>query len=246
MIDRLKLLPRYLRTFGLFSGLRVFVAAELFERKVLLPGLQFPFILRHGTTDLLVFREIFLFKSYDFEMKDPAVIVDAGANVGFASIFFANRFRKATIYAVEPDPVNFRQLLLNKEHYDRIVPVQAGLWDHDTFIRLKNPNASSWALEVEDTPSGELSGIPGWSVRSLMSKYQIERIDLLKLDIEGSEKEVFEGEVEWLHQTHCILIETHDWLKPGASRAVLKSISEYNFSLQVINGMLLFTNMSFK
>src|SRR5687767_12488201 len=99
MGNRMKLLPRYLKTFGAFAGCRIFIAAELIEEGISLPGIAFPFRLRKGTSDLLVFREVFLFKTYHIELDKPALIIDAGANIGLTSIYFSNRFPDARIIA---------------------------------------------------------------------------------------------------------------------------------------------------
>src|ERR1051326_8504661 len=66
--------------------------------------------LRTGTSDLPVFRQIFIDEEYNFQIPfQPSVIFDLGANVGFASIYFANKFPNARIIAVEPEISNYRQ-----------------------------------------------------------------------------------------------------------------------------------------
>jgi len=44
-------------------------------------------------------------------------------------------------------------------------------------------------------------------------------VDLLKIDIEGAEKEVFEG-CDWMDDIRCLMIELHDRFKPGSSETV--------------------------
>src|ERR1700741_4382586 len=107
MFDRLKMLPGYIKRFGLPGGLSVFNSAELREGKIALPGISHQLKLRKGTSDLEVFREIFLFNTYDFPVPEPRTIVDAGANIGLSAVYFANRFKDATIFAVEPESSNF-------------------------------------------------------------------------------------------------------------------------------------------
>jgi len=66
---------------------------------------------------------------------EPDVIVDAGANIGLASICFANKYANATIIAVEPEQSNFELLEENVAPYPNIVPVQAALWYEDSEVR---------------------------------------------------------------------------------------------------------------
>lgn len=68
-------------------------------------------------------------------------------------------------------------------------------------------------------------------------------IDILKLDIEGSEKEVFESNYAyWLPRTRAIFLEMHDQMRKGASKAVFKAISEFNFSFSMNHENLIFIN----
>ncbi|CAI5982039.1 unnamed protein product [Closterium sp. NIES-65] len=66
----------------------------------------------------------------------PSAILDAGANIGLASLIFALRFPRALIVAVEPARDNFALLQRNVKHLPRILPVNAALWSHDTRIAV--------------------------------------------------------------------------------------------------------------
>ena len=85
--------------------------------------------LRPGTTDQNVYDEIFLEREYDINLGTPLFIVDAGAHIGLAAVFFASKYPKATVIAIEPEPSNFGVLLRNVENYNNIKPIQAGLWE---------------------------------------------------------------------------------------------------------------------
>jgi len=65
-------------------------------------------------TELLAMRDVLLNEEYAVELdRPPKVIVDAGANVGLASIFFSALWPEARIVAVEADPSTFRRLKEN-------------------------------------------------------------------------------------------------------------------------------------
>ena len=79
--------------------------------EVSVPGIKHPLFLRLKTSDIEVYGKIFAGQEYRFEaLKQPKVIVDAGANIGLASVFFANAFPEATIIAIEPEETNFTLL----------------------------------------------------------------------------------------------------------------------------------------
>jgi hypothetical protein len=71
---------------------------------------------------------------------------------------------------------------------------------------------------VRDRPLSRFSE-PSISVADLMRSFDLDHIDVLKLDIEGSEKEVFEDSAEWIDRVSAIAIELHDRFKSGCSRA---------------------------
>jgi Methyltransferase FkbM domain len=60
---------------------------------------------------------------------------------------------------------------------------------------------------------------------------------ILKVDIEGGEKELFSGECNWLEQIPVVIIELHDWMLPGEanSRNFLKAISSFDFDFVYLN-----------
>jgi len=76
---------------------------------------------------VLTFEKIFLDREYDlsFLNLDPKVIIDGGSNVGYASVFFANRYPDARIISVEPEASNFRLLVKNTRSYPNVTRIRA-------------------------------------------------------------------------------------------------------------------------
>ena len=242
MAAQLALLPRYLKSLGLYHGLRTFVQFELLKRKKFKPsGYPHPIYIRPSTTDIRVFREVFLFHAYRFKTDiTPEVVIDAGANTGLSSIFFANRFPKATIYAIEPERSNFAHLLKNTAAYPTITAVNTALWHRDTMLKIHDQSENHWAFTVEECEKKDPGCFPAISLRSFMEQNNIERIGVLKMDIEGSEREIFSENCDyWLSRTKLIIIELHDWLKAGSSSVFFKTISAYKIKTLVHEGMLL-------
>lgn len=72
----------------------------------------------------------------------------------------------------------------------------------------------------------------GFSIPQLLKRFGKNRIDFLKLNVEGSEKEIFsEGYQDWLPQTGSILVELHDGKNPGSSRAVFSAMQNTHFAV---------------
>ena len=96
------------------------------EISVVMPNLQHPIVIRPRSTDRFVFEQIFLDSDYELTVDlSPHFIVDAGANVGFASIYFANRYPGATIIALEPEPKGTRLTYTEQGvHFDGLDSVE--------------------------------------------------------------------------------------------------------------------------
>jgi FkbM family methyltransferase len=244
MMASLKLLFRYLINMGILRGALTFFQLEFLKRNQLqIKGIPFPVKLRPNSSDVKVFHEVFLYNSFEFPVKNINIIIDAGANIGLSSLSFIKKFVNSKIIAVEPEKSNYDLLKSNSEHYHSIIPLQAGLWNKDTTLKINDYNENKWAFEVTECMPGETGSFPGISISSLMEKFGLEYIDLLKLDIEGSEKEIFADNFDyWIRRTKNIILELHDWRKEGCSKTVFGTIAKYNFNTTILNGMLLMVN----
>jgi FkbM family methyltransferase len=244
MVSRLRLLPRYLLNLGFIQGGWTFIQAELLRReRVRMNKFPQPIHLRQGSTDLLVFREVILFKSYELPLKNLSVIIDGGANIGLTSLCFADNYPQAKIWSVEPDVINFEVLKRNTGHLNQITHICSALWNKVSFLRINGTLGDEWAYFVEECKDGDEGSFKAITIGSIIEQFKIQRIDLLKLDIEGAEREVFSDDYDfWIKRTKHILIELHDWMKPDCSKIIFRTLSKYNFTTSIFNGMLLFTN----
>lgn len=209
---------------------------------VLLPKYKHSILLRNNTTDVCVFYQVFLAKSYDIYYGfEPEVIIDCGANIGLSAIYFKNRFPEAKIIAIEPEMSNFELLKKNTEKYDNIFCIRSGIWNTSTNLIIKDENSENWGFVVEEVDYKNNNTIPAISIDEIISNYGINQIDILKIDIEGSEKELFEINFEnWLKVTKVLIIELHDGLRQGASKSFFRAISRYDFKMSRKNENLIF------
>ena len=94
---------------------------------------------------------------------------------------------------------------------------------------------------VEETEIPNEHSIPATSIEEIMREYNLERIDILKIDIEGSEIEVFENNTQfWLSRTRLMIIDLHDGMRRGASKSVCNAIQDYDFGMELKGENLIF------
>jgi FkbM family methyltransferase len=203
--------------------------------KVVLPAIKHPFTLRYDTSDIPVFDQVFLNEEYNIKLTTPQVVIDGGANIGLFALYIKNKYPEAKIICIEPDLENFKVLQKNTSLYDNIFCENYGLWNKDAKLRVYDKyDMGKWAMVVEeDSMNGNISAV---SLKVVMEKYSIDRIDVLKLDIETSEKQLFFDNYDyWLPKTKIIIIELHDWMEDGCSKpffeAINKTFSKYKFSM---------------
>lgn len=152
----------------------------------------------------------------------PSVIVDAGANVGYSVLRFFLEYPQSRIIAIEPDCGNLAQLNKNCAGLSNLVVEPHALWTHKTRLSITNPGEGSNAFQVGEDPEGSISSL---SVADILERYSLETIDLLKVDIEGSEVEIFSYCKEWLPKVRALLVETHDRLRSGCTNAVRRAVA---------------------
>lgn len=118
-IQKIWLYIRCLRRFGLLRGNKIFFQLGTNPNNNLVslrvPGYEQTIFIRPKTSDASVFETVFIalrFKNIT-ETLLPSLIIDAGANIGLVSVYFANKYPSAVVYAIEPESSNYDLLLKN-------------------------------------------------------------------------------------------------------------------------------------
>jgi FkbM family methyltransferase len=218
---------RTVRALG-FSGLRCAIKAKVTHSTVYFQlkrqDCKYPFHLRIPSSDVPTYQQVFINQEYDFLVAaQPKVIVDAGANIGLVSIYFANKYPDAKIIAIEPEQSNFELLKENVSPYHHIIPIQAALWNKNEEINLIDPGFGKWGFMTETKhPPENLPGttchtVMAMTIDKLMKDYSLTKIDILKVDIEGAEREVFSDTSSWIEKIDSIIIELHERFKAGCN-----------------------------
>lgn len=225
MMHQIQYYHRLVGMRGLFSALRGKAARHSNLLQIARPDVAFPFYLRVPSSDVHVYEQIFVAQEYRFDVRaSPATILDAGANIGLASIYFANRFPEAKIIAIEPEDGNFQMLEMNVRPYAGITPLRAALWHEDRTIDLVDPDLGNWGFMTQAANAEEAFGrlvhsVPGMTVDSLMAAQGLDHIDIVKMDIEGAEREIFAHCSDWLDKVDALIVELHERMKPGCNRS---------------------------
>jgi FkbM family methyltransferase len=222
---------------GVFLGARARLLRRPIEIAVEVPGLLHPVRLRMRTTDVPLCREILLDAQYDCEFSmPPRVIIDAGANVGLAAIFYANRYPNSRIVAIEPELSNYQMLRKNVAHYPNVVSIHAALWKEERELDIFDQGAGHTTFQTRE--SHESTGIQsrgptrGITLDKLMADLGIDYVDLLKVDVEGSEREIFAHSRRWIDKVGVIAVEIHDWIQSGCSGSVHSATIDFDLTWQ--------------
>ncbi len=201
----------------------------------LAPGLRHPVALRAGSSDLHTFYEVLRQGIYaPLGDLDPEVIVDCGANAGFASAWFLSRFPRARVIAIEPFAANAALCRRNLAPYGARAEVrEAAVWSHACRLVVEARPGEEWGVQVRPARADEAGDVEAIGLADL----GLPRIDLLKVDIEGSEVELFgHGAEAWLPHVGHIAIELHGEAAESAFRAAL---AEYEGSWSTSRDMTL-------
>ncbi len=200
------------------------------------PGVRHPVELRVRSSDVAAYQQIFPRQEYAFKVsRAPRTIVDAGANVGFASVYFANQFPDARIIAIEPEPSNFELLKRNVAPYPNVTPLLGALWNSDSQINLLDGGDGHWSFmtqaaeDAASEPLGAVTGtVPAFTVPTLMRTHMLDSIDIFKVDIEGAERELFADAGAWIDRVDALIVELHERKKPGCQRSFYNATSGFD------------------
>lgn len=170
------------------------------------------------------------------------LIVDAGANIGLASIWFAKRFPDAEIIAIEPDKENCELLRRNTTHLSRVSVREAAIGATNGFVRLSQTGSSATI-----TTTRAFSGCPIITVDNAISSVADGIPFIIKIDIEGFESDLFSTNLDWIDSAYAIFIEPHDWkfIDRTTSSSFQKAMGERQFSLYLTGENLLYINPNF-
>jgi FkbM family methyltransferase len=221
------------RHWGYPTGLKVawsiFIKnSEKLEWK--LPIFKNSISLRKAQSDLPIFEQIFADLEYKFphpSAEEVTTIIDAGANIGFAALYMSTVYPNAKILCLEPDLNNIELLRYNTRNYTNIEILHGALWHNNSPIEISNPNELSAGFVITESKSNT-TVIPAYTPKQLIEKMG-GHVNLFKMDVEGAELEIFSNTTNWLNDIDGLIIELHDWMRPGCSYPFYKAIADFNW-----------------
>jgi FkbM family methyltransferase len=243
-LKKLHLLFFCTKKYGFLNALKMllFVGSTSFIRTLFLKdengkSLKFQF---RGKKDLGVLSH---FIKLGFRIEEVGgykikTILDCGANIGDETMRFALHHPSAEIISVEADPENYKILNSNFQDVSRVTAVNAAVWDSDTELYVfKNPNGNPESSWVSEKPSA--TPIKALQIQSLINLRGWKEIDILKLDVEGAEKQIFSGNTEWLKCVNCLIFEVPDSDAPGTTQLIFEKIKESHWNATAIGECLI-------
>jgi FkbM family methyltransferase len=157
------------------------------------------------------------------------LIIDAGANIGASSVYFSLHYPNAAIVAIEPERNNCELLRRNCSDIEHVRVLEAALGGESCHMRLQDPCGCDAGFRIATEGAYEIEVL---TVAQIIRDYPASSHApfICKIDIEGSEKLLFETNTEWVQHFPLLIIELHDWMLPGEanSRNFLKTVSQLN------------------
>jgi FkbM family methyltransferase len=248
--------PNYIKRFGSFYGLLLFGKIEsrkYSQSKAIcsykVPGYTAPIYLRKSIADHSIFwqcivqaqyrfqdfpqsKALFQHYNYSVKSKKELLIIDCGANIGLSVIWFAETFPKAKIFAVEPDDENYKLLKKNTSHLgERVVCFKGAVWNKPLNLEIMNPDSGSASFRMGEVSDDSYRGVSAYTIDNICELAEVDQPFIVKLDIEGSQKNLFKNNNQWVSKTQLIILELDDWLLPwqGTSRTFFSCVSQFPF-----------------
>lgn len=136
----------------------------------------------------------------------PKTIIDVGAYVGYTTIDLKNLYPDSYIIAIEPDEENYKTLL---ENVSRAYPnggwgsARCAIWNYSGYGRLRGEHFNAKQIELG-------ANVRVYTLDNIVEVYELEKIDYIKLDVEGAEKDILQLGGKWVDMTSYIKVEVHE------------------------------------
>lgn len=174
---------------------------------------NFPLYCRPNTTDAQVLWDTF-YKKYHLppqRLKDNAIIVDLGANIGCTMAHFAYLYPTSRIIGAEMDYENFSIALKNLKLLKKCTIIHYAVWYENKIVKYCGDK--EWGYHVVDEYNDNINNVTkkvdSITIDSIIAKFDLKKIDYLKMDIEGSEKQILKNAEKWIDHVQSLQMEIH-------------------------------------
>lgn len=180
-------------------------------------------IIRFGT-----FYEFKQLKKISAYLPKNAVIIDAGANIGNHTLFFAKIIQAKKIYSFEPIPLTFNILENNikiNSVTDKVNLFNFGLGEIETFASVKRAAPSNIGATYLETQTNDRDNLI--KIKTIDS-LNLEHVDLIKVDVEGMEISLLKGAAQLIKKFHPIIyVECHN-----GHETIQNELNSYGYTLE--------------
>lgn len=170
---------------------------------------------------LHTYKESFFDESYTkgfthpLKLKENPIVVDVGANVGYFTLFMLSCYPKAKLYSYEPMPMNFKLLSKYRDENSSLdmnifnMAVSAEVKTLTLHYDASDSFTTAATLYAKDDQPDKIE-VPTTTLEEIMTNNNLDKIDFLKLDCEGSEYEIlYDATTTILDRVNVIALETH-------------------------------------
>lgn len=219
---------------------------SLISRYIFIPQLNTK--IRKDSSDAEVVKQIWIQEEYkqplelisqQIKLSNQPNILDFGANIGMASLYFKKQFPESKIIAFEPFEEN-RSMI-----HPEIMSSPKALWKTNTNLSLglNFRDGKEWSIQVQENNNGSIIGA---NLMTILKSFNLDEVDILKIDIEGSEYPVFLEDTTIqtaLQNIKSIIIEIHD--DAGNREDLYSIIKSCNFLIYPLRELDVFINEKF-
>lgn len=219
--------PAYRRQHRELSRLRALPRFQAAETALLGHTLR----LVDAASFVFMFGEIFEQQIYRFQARNETpYIIDGGANIGLSALFFKKLYPQSRILAFEPDEIIFPVLERNLHTFGHtdVQLMRRALWSEETELNFMSEGADGGRVaQVNDKQNQTVRAVR-------LRDYLDERVDFLKLDIEGAETDVLIDCADRLGQVEHLFVEYHSFARqPQTLHRLMSILAEAGFRLHI-------------
>lgn len=192
---------------------------------------------RFNRGDIQSMREVLVEEVYTCELPFlPCNILDLGANIGLTSLWMSHRYQKSKnlrILAVEASEANARVAAINfRDNAIAGEVIHAAVGEHsgEAFFAAQSASNVGRIVSASDETSVQ---VPVIGIADLIARFPSGKVDLVKMDIEGSESDLLTPRSDWLDRVRALMIEWHDDVAP--SEGMKQVLLERGFHNEPLN-----------
>ena len=181
-----------------------------------------------------VFEKKYHLPPKEYLLQKKSIILDLGSNIGCTIVDFKKRFPNSKVYGYEMNLENFRIAHLNVKELEGVYIYNKAIWINNGIAKYNLANSSdahSIGNDVENNANSVL--VECLTIQKVLTDNFIEKVDFLKIDIEGAENKIFkESDLSWLNNVGSLNIEFHN-INKTQLLDYLKILENFGFSAYV-------------